>query len=97
MEWDAKLTYDTCVTHVWEGSDLDFPPDWSTNMHADYECCCAAFQGAPEELDVTIIEPAGQQSGAIERAAAALTAEVCIWAWAPEWLHSHCQITSQVR
>ncbi|KAL3147363.1 hypothetical protein ABBQ32_002844 [Trebouxia sp. C0010 RCD-2024] len=35
----------------------------------------AAFQGAPEELDVTIIEPAGQQSGAVERAAAALTAE----------------------
>lgn len=35
----------------------------------------AAFQDAPEELDVTIIEPAGEQSGAIAQAAAALTAE----------------------
>lgn len=46
-------------------------------MHADLQCCYVAFQDAPEELDVTIIEPAGEQSGAVERAAAALTAEVC--------------------
>lgn len=36
----------------------------------------AAFQDAPEELDVTIMEPAGDQSGAVAQAAAALTAEV---------------------
>lgn len=36
----------------------------------------AAFQDAPEELDVTIMEPAGEQSGAVAQAAAALTAEV---------------------
>ena len=47
-----------------------------TTCLSDWECCFVAFEGAPEELDVTIIGPAGQQTGAIERAAAALTAEV---------------------
>ena len=39
-------------------------------------CLAAAFQDAPEELDVTITEQSSQQAGAIEQAAAALTAEV---------------------
>lgn len=39
-------------------------------------CLAAAFQDAPEELDVTITELSSQQAGAIEQAAAALTAEV---------------------
>ncbi len=36
----------------------------------------AAFQEAPEELDVTITETSSQHLGAVEQAAAALTAEV---------------------
>ena len=36
----------------------------------------AAFDGAPEELDVTIVEQSSQQASAIDRAAAALTAKV---------------------
>ena len=36
----------------------------------------AAFNDAPEELDVTITEPSGRQASAVERAAAALTEEV---------------------
>lgn len=36
----------------------------------------AAFDGAPEELDVTVVEQFSQQASAINHAAAALTAKV---------------------
>ena len=36
----------------------------------------AAFENAPEELDVTIVEQSSHQASAIDRAAAALTTQV---------------------
>lgn len=46
-------------------------------------CLCAAFEGAPEEVDITMFEARGTEADAIGRAAADLVAKVrlhgCCW------------------
>ena len=59
--------------------------------------CLAAFEDAPEEVDVTVFEAEGRQAAAICQAAAELVAGVRSWhfpqhcfkGWAPRSLHSN--------
>lgn len=39
-------------------------------------CLCAAFEGAPEDVDITMFETQGTEADAIGRAAADLVAKV---------------------
>lgn len=51
---------------------------------------CAAFDGAPEELDTTIVEQSSQQAGAIDTAAAAFTAKVNVTAAQSAKMKTYC-------
>ena len=67
--------------------------------HSALQCkllhaCCAAFEGAPEEYDITVHDTAGPESAAISKAAAELVAKV-LWCFA-ENQHQHAPVSVNV-
>ena len=53
-------------------------------------CVCAAFEGAPEDVDITMFETQGAEADAIGRAAAELVAKVRSNGCLPDQCESLC-------